>query len=272
MTNVREAAVAGLFYPSAPDELKQDIEDLLIACEGGNKGPRVLIVPHAGYMYSGHVAAVAYRLMNASVIRRVILLGPSHRVALDGCAVPTSEHFKTPLGMIKLDTQACQSLVDEGLASYNDKAHQFEHSLEVQLPFLQFCLNEFTLLPIVVGYVESREVIDVLQKLYVDSEDLIVISTDLSHFHPYQEAIELDQNSINKILNLNAILKSHNACGSYAVNGLLGFVSKQNEAHKIEGEGVQNNTWQIQLLKYANSGDVGGNKQEVVGYASFAIY
>jgi len=271
MVNVRKPAVAGSFYPDRPELLQVEVARLLNEATGDNIRPKALIVPHAGYMYSGHVAACAFRLLSSIHINRVILFGPSHRVALEGCAVPSCEYFETPLGMIKLDQLACDSLLKKNLVNLNDAAHQFEHSLEVQLPFLQFCLDEFSIIPIVVGYQDESKIKDIIKCLDISETDLILISTDLSHFHHYDEAAELDSASINKVLSLSASLVSNEACGSHAVNGFLQYMraKKLSSTNCLEKPDMD---WRICLLKYANSGDVIANKQEIVGYASFAVY
>lgn len=259
----REPAVAGSFYPNNPAQLQMDITALLDGIPEFKNKPKALIVPHAGYCYSGAVAAKAYRYLNKiKHIKKVILLGPSHRVALQGCAVPSHQYFTTPLGQVKVDATACQHLVDKGLASCSDQAHQWEHSLEVQLPFLQQCLDDFELIPVVVGESNPEQVSRLLTELARIPATLIVVSTDLSHFHQYENAQRLDDATIDRILALDSSIQGHNACGCNALNGLLDFCKQQQ--------------WQIKLINKANSADISDqtliNKERVVGYASFILY
>jgi len=261
----RTAAVAGSFYPNTAEQINQELSVFLNATSDSEIQPRAkaraLIVPHAGYCYSGAVAGCAYaQLKNiADSIHRVILLGPSHRVALQGCAVSSCDFFTTPLGQIPIDKASYAQLLHENLVSTYDQAHLLEHSLEVQLPFLQRCLQDFVLVPIVVGYCSAQDINKILEVLKVDqSGTLVVVSSDLSHYHPYQQAQCLDENTIRHILNYEHDLQGEDACGCYAVNGLLNYAEHQN--------------WTIKLLKKANSGDTFGNKDQVVGYASFMLY
>ena len=222
--------------------------------------PQALIVPHAGYYYSGKVAAHAYAALQnlGSQIKRVVLLGPSHRVYLQGCALPIYQGFNTPLGDISVDQKNCRRLVDRGLARFNNAAHIQEHSLEVQLPFLQLLLDDFELLPIVVGQNSPAQVSALLCEVAKLENTLLLISTDLSHFHTYEQAKQLDADTIARILNFDPSLDGEDACGCYSVNGLLHFAKSQN--------------WQCKLLNHANSGDINNSKHEVVGYASFILF
>jgi AmmeMemoRadiSam system protein B len=260
MSTIRQSAVAGSFYPNDPVELKNQLKTMLNNLPNPQQQPKALIVPHAGYYYSGAVAAHAYASLSQlkSQIKRVVLLGPSHRVYLQGCAVPDNQIFNTPLGDITIDTHNCQNLVDGDLAQVNNQAHVQEHSLEVQLPFLQQLLDDFVLLPIVVGQSTPEQVSALLTELTKLEDSLLVVSTDLSHFHPYDQAKQLDTNTIEQILQFQPNLDGQDACGCYSVNGLLHFAKTQN--------------WQSELLNYANSGDINHSKDEVVGYASFILY
>lgn len=260
----REPAVAGRFYPACANQLSGELNSFFATLPCPDKIPKALIVPHAGYYYSGAVAAHAFATIKAVAddIQRVILLGPSHRCYLQGCAVPSHDIFVTPLGDINIDKANCKKLIELGLAKEFDQAHQQEHSLEVQLPFLQHCLKDFELLPIVVGSTQPKEVSNVLTALADLPNTLLVISTDLSHFHPYHEAQQLDARTIERILDYDDTLLGEDACGCHAVNGLLRY-------SKDKG-------WQNTLVKHANSGDItpdnNNAKQEVVGYASFVMY
>jgi len=256
----RNPVVAGSFYPESPQELKQDLSHMLSPCSSSEVFPKGLIVPHAGYCYSGNIAATGYATLKQfkDTIKRVILLGPSHRVYLHGCAVPHYDYFCTPLGKVPVDEQACRQLVDAGLLGQGDQPHALEHSLEVQLPFLQTCLDDFQLVPIVVGEASPQEVSKILNFFSDDPENLVVVSSDMSHYHSDQEARILDKKTIEAILAFNLNIQPYDACGCHAVNGLLDYAHQ----HK----------WHIKLLDHGNSGDTSGDKSKVVGYASFILY
>lgn len=264
----REAAVAGQFYPSASADLRHLMAEYFAAEPSDSIIPKALIVPHAGYFYSGLVAAAAYRLINNAErpFSRVILFGPSHYVALEGCAVPSSDIFVTPMGEVTVDRQLAQSLTREKLAVESAKAHHWEHSLEVQLPFLQYCLDDFTLLPIVVGRSDAENVRQILAIAAQQPDTLIVVSSDLSHYHPYVEANTIDSITIDHILALNTDIHPDQACGCYSINGLLKYAKQLH--------------WQIQCVTHNNSGDIIAHHEQrspklikkVVGYASFVLY
>ena len=191
--SVRPAAVAGLFYPGNAATLRAQIAGLLGAANTAARelAPKILLAPHAGYVYSGAVAAAAYATLGAAArerIRRVVLLGPSHRVALRGLAAPTVDAFETPLGRIAIDRAALEKLADLPQVAARDDAHASEHALEVQLPFLQAVLADFRLVPLVVGRATPEEVAEVIARLWGGEETLIVISSDLSHYLPYARA------------------------------------------------------------------------------------
>ena len=251
--------VAGSFYPDSKQVLETEVNAMLAKVSSQDITPKALIVPHAGYCYSGEVAAYAYKLLqkHPENYHRVVLLGPSHRVPLQGCAVTSHDTYSTPLGKIPVDTEYCAQLVEQGLAIESDQAHMWEHSLEVQLPFLQACLPQFNLVPVVVGDCPSGTVAKLLNQVAMLPGTLTVISTDLSHFHNYNQARSLDTKTVGEILDYMPILEPTDACGCHAVNGFLTFCQQHN--------------WQINLLKLANSGDYQGDKNGVVGYASFAI-
>lgn len=259
---VRRAAVAGTFYPSQSDELGRTIGNLLMDCRHEVKlplPPKALIVPHAGYVYSGAVAASAYALLRPlhAEITRVVLLGPVHRVPITGLALPGGESFATPLGMVQLDLTACKQLETLAQVSVNPSAHALEHSLEVQLPFLQRVLDHFTLVPLAVGDASAEQVAEVLEAVWGGSETLIVISSDLSHYLPYTLAKHVDQDTALNILELNQQFSQQQACGATPIQGLL--------------QAAQKHALQPHLLDIRNSGDTAGDKERVVGYASFAF-
>ena len=263
----RAAAVAGLFYPEDANKLKQQVNYFLQQTKNQiEKSPKkqqsiAIIVPHAGYIYSGLTAAYAYQeiIPYADSIKRVILLGPSHRVAFNGMAVPDVESFSTPLGEISLDKIEIQSLITEHQLLISNPAHEQEHSLEVQLPFLQTILNNFQLIPIVVGQSNSREISELLFQYFNKPGNLIVISTDLSHFSEYSVAQLHDQQTNNKIMHLNYNeLDYDDACGRLPLCGML-RLAKENHLS-------------IKQLDLRNSGDTAGDKQRVVGYGAWSIY
>ncbi|MEO7940712.1 MAG: AmmeMemoRadiSam system protein B [Burkholderiaceae bacterium] len=262
MDAIREPAVAGTFYPARSRALTEMLAMLLAnaapaAGMAAAKTPKAIIVPHAGYIYSGAIAALAYARLAAarSIIRRVVLLGPVHRVAVRGLALPGVAGFATPLGDIMLDQDAIAVIRTLPQVIAYPAAHALEHSLEVQLPFLQAVLNDFTLLPLAVGDATSTEVAEVLERVWGGPETLIVVSSDLSHFLPYAMARQVDQATVQQILELRPTLTHAQACGGTPVNSLLLAALH----HRL----------QARLLGQCNSGDTAGDKQRVVGYAAF---
>jgi AmmeMemoRadiSam system protein B len=263
MKHVRPAAVAGTFYPGDPAVLKRDVDALLANVQPHHTelAPKAIIVPHAGYIYSGSVAASVYACLTPfrEQYRRVVLLGPVHRVSVRGLALPGDfDSFATPLGIVLLDLQGMLRVAALPQVCHNAPAHAWEHSLEVQLPFLQESLNDFTLIPLAVGDATPGEVAGVLEALWGGLETLIVISSDLSHYLPYEAATKIDRATANMILALNPPLSHEQACGGTPVNGLL-TVAK---AHRLKPE----------CLDLRNSGDTAGDKNRVVGYGAFAFY
>jgi AmmeMemoRadiSam system protein B len=260
MVLIRQPAVAGTFYPAHPAILQKMLNTYLSAVKSTSKVPKAMIVPHAGYIYSGQIAASAYaRLkLGADNINRVVLLGPSHRVGFKGLAVSHAEVFNTPLGGIPLDTTAIQNLLALPFVVYMDEAHHLEHSLEVQLPFLQTVLKNFKLIPIVAGEATAEQVAQVLDLFYDDPQTLIVISSDLSHYHDYATAQRLDSETNHKIENLQyQQLDCESACGRVAVRGLMALAQKKSLS--------------IKNIDLRNSGDTAGDKNRVVGYGAYII-
>ncbi len=263
MLNVRPPAVAGTFYQAHRQALLQDVAALLQAAQPDTAkvpaAPKAIIVPHAGYVYSGSTAALAYARLAAarSTIRCVVLLGPVHRVAVRGLALPGVDCFATPLGEVKVDQAAIAAIAHLPQVVVSAAAHAREHSLEVQLPFLQAALDDFTLVPLAVGDATPTEVAQVLELLWGGPETLIVISSDLSHYLPYRRAQTVDQDTVQSILHLDTTLTHEQACGGTPVNGLL-LAAKR---HGL----------QPHLLGLCNSGDTAGDKTRVVGYAAFAF-
>ncbi|MCW8827358.1 MAG: AmmeMemoRadiSam system protein B [Gammaproteobacteria bacterium] len=255
----RQPAVAGLFYPADPDELHEMVQDML---QNAHKLPghqvKALIAPHAGYIYSGPIAASAYVQLYTlkDKIKRVILLGPSHRVPFHGLACSSADYFHTPLGDIPVDKDALEQVASLPQIQMLDQAHQQEHSLEVHLPFLQEVLDEFVLVPLVVGDASADEVAQVLDILWGGDETLIVISSDLSHYHDYDTAQQMDNETSYAIESLRPDdIKYDSACGRNPVNGLLRLARKR---------GLHATT-----IDLRNSGDTAGPRDHVVGYGAY---
>jgi AmmeMemoRadiSam system protein B/AmmeMemoRadiSam system protein A len=259
--HVRPAAVAGLFYEADPAALRESVARALRAAgTAAERSPKALIVPHAGYVYSGEVAARAYALLAPlrGQIRRVVLLGPAHRVALRGLAAPSVDAFATPLGVVPLDAGALARLGDLPQVLRSDAAHAEEHALEVQLPFLQQLLGEFALVPLVVGDASAEEVAEVLERLWSGDETLIVISSDLSHYLDYASARRMDAETCRAIEELRPeALGRDSACGRVPVRGLLLAARRH---------GLLPRT-----LDLRNSGDTAGDRRRVVGYGAWAF-
>lgn len=259
MTSVRNPAVAGLFYPSDPRDLRAMLRGFLGAASAGT-APKAIIVPHAGYIYSGPVAASAYARVKSAhgCITRVVLLGPAHRVGFYGLALPGADYFATPLGRVPVDQEAVKKISALPQVQVMDAAHAQEHSLEVHLPFLQEVLGEFSLVPLVVGDAGPAEVAEVLDLLWGGPETLIVISSDLSHYHDYQTAQQLDRATSLAIeqLCIEDIQHDH-ACGRNPVTGLL---------HVARRLGLKAKT-----IDLRNSGDTAGSHDRVVGYGAYVF-
>ncbi|MEJ6001534.1 AmmeMemoRadiSam system protein B [Paucibacter soli] len=257
----RPAAVACSFYPARPEALARELDGYLDAVPAAQEAqpPKLLVVPHAGYRYSGPVAAHAYALLRPwrEQIRRVVLLGPAHRVALRGLGLPEAQRsFATPLGEVLLDQAASAQLSALPQVSRDAAAHAFEHSLEVQLPFLQRLLGDFSLVPLVVGEASAAEVAEALELLWGGDETLIVISSDLSHYLPYAQAQALDRDTVRQLLALEQAPTHAQACGATPLAGAMLAA----RAHGLAGR----------LLDLRNSGDTAGDKSRVVGYAALA--
>ena len=259
--SIRQPAVSGLFYPDDPQSLRHDVNQYRAEVSGVDEAPpKAFIVPHAGYIYSGPVAASAFaRLAKGhDRIRRVVLLGPSHRVPFYGLAVSGATRYRTPLGDIPIDQEWQRAVQGMPQVVTLDAAHANEHSLEVQLPFLQLLLDEFELVPLVVGDAEAGQVAEVLERLWGGAETLIVISSDLSHYHDYATAQRMDRATSDAIVGLHPEqLGYEDACGRIPVAGLLTLARQRGL------EGV--------LLDLRNSGDTAGDKQRVVGYGAYAF-
>ncbi len=262
---IRQPAVAGMFYPADPDELKRMVDGYLQEALSRQpdltEAPKAIIAPHAGYVYSGPVAATAYaRLIPArDRIRRVVLLGPSHRVPFRGLATTSATHFQTPLGVIPVDRPTLEALErDFPQVVRLDEAHAMEHSLEVHLPFLQEVLDGFVLVPLVVGDASAQEVSEVLERLWDDPQTVFVISSDLSHYHDYETARRMDAATARAIEQLQPEAIGYDqACGRIPVTGLLDLARR----HGLH----------VHTLDLRNSGDTAGPRDQVVGYGAWVV-
>jgi len=247
----RQEAVAGMFYPENKEELKSMINSFLDEVpEQKNYDAKALIVPHAGYVYSGPIAAYAYSLLKKNKKKKIILLGPSHTVHLRGVVSDNNDYWKSPFGEVKAIENEFEKL---------SEAHEKEHCLEVQIPFLQVLLDDFEILPLVAGDVNPKEISEKIKPL-LDEDTLLIISSDLSHFKPYDYAVDIDDNTNKAILNLDyeKMLEEGDACGKIPILAVIDLAGKLG--------------WKCKLLDYRNSGDTAGTKGEVVGYASFVFY
>lgn len=278
MRSVREPAVAGLFYPDNPDILTEAVEKYVSGpTENANdydlcfpttqprwpfaSSPKAIIVPHAGYVYSGSTAGKAFHELAkaANKIKRVVLLGPSHRVGFQGIAFCSADFFRTPLGDIPVDHSAMVAISDLPQVGLLDRAHDQEHSLEVQLPFLQTVLSDFKLVPLVVGDADKRTVADVIERLWGDDSTLFVISSDLSHYNDYSTAQHMDTLTSEAIEFLQPDdISDDQACGRNPVKGLL--------------EVARHKHMKVKTLGLCNSGDTSGDKERVVGYGAWALW
>lgn len=261
MTSTRQPAVAGSFYPEDARELQALVQSLLRKVPSvSTHSPKAIIAPHAGYIYSGAIAASAYAHVapGRDTIRRVILLGPAHRVGFHGLALSSADSFATPLGVVPLDRPVIATLLTLPGVQILDKAHALEHSLEVQLPFLQKILHDFTLVPIVVGEAPVEGVAQVLEHLWGGAETLVVVSSDLSHYQDYVSAKEHDSATSQAIENLRPeAIAYHDACGRLPINGLLLVAQKLG----------------LIVTRYdlRNSGDTAGDRDRVVGYGAYGF-
>jgi len=259
--HVKTPVVAGLFYPGSPTDLQATVRELMRHAQTDTgQRPMALIAPHAGYQYSGPIAANAYATVApwASQIRRVAVLAPSHRLPFRGIATSSADAFQTPLGDIPVDREKVTELARLPGVIGLDAAFAEEHALEVQLPFLQTVLDEFTLVPLIVGQAESRDVSRVIEALSAD-DTLIVVSSDLSHYHDYATCQQRDRSTSAHIENLEAAqVDPHDACGAYPIRGLL-------QAARHQG-------WQARTLDLRNSGDTAGDRSRVVGYGAYEFF
>lgn len=265
MATIRHAAVAGSFYPADPAHLGAVVDRYLDEAEPQpdflrGRAAKAIIAPHAGYVYSGPIAGSAYACLRpqADDIRRVVLLGPAHRVPLRGLGVSGADVFRTPLGDVRIDRDATRALQRLPQVITGDEAHEHEHSLEVQLPFLQRVVPDFELVALAVGDASTAEVAEVLDHAWDGAQTLIVVSSDLSHYHDYETACHLDRETTSAIEQLTPeALPSWSACGRVPIRGLLRAAATH---------GLQAIT-----LDLRNSGDTAGGRDEVVGYGAWAF-
>ncbi|MFP6736971.1 MAG: AmmeMemoRadiSam system protein B [Rhodospirillales bacterium] len=262
-SKVRPPAVAGTFYPGDAAELQASVRQYLERAKteiGVTDGPapKAIIAPHAGYVYSGLTAAAAYNALAPArgIIRRVVLLGPCHRVAVRGLALPSADSFATPLGNIPVDQAAARQIASLPQVSVFDDTHKDDHALEVHLPFLQVVLEKFTIVPLIVGQATSEDVAEVLEALWGGPETLILISSDLSHYLPYAEAQKSDDEARRAIERLDGVgLGDEQACGRHSIRPLLTLARQK---------GLK-----VRTVDVRNSGDTAGTKDKVVGYGSW---
>lgn len=263
MSSIRPAAVAGIFYPAEPDVLRRTLASLFQTADAApdETTPKAIIAPHAGYRYSGALAAKVYARLRPARdrIKRVVLLGPCHRVALRGLALPSVEAFESPLRTQSIDKAAVDALVSLPQVTIFDETHAQEHSLEVHIPFLQTVLGDFDLVPLVVGDASTSDVATVLERLWGGDETLIVISSDLSHFLDYDAATEIDARTCAAIEAFDGnALSREQACGRHPLRGLLSVAKTRN--------------MRIETVGLCNSGDTAGPRDRVVGYGGWALY
>ncbi len=258
---IRQPSVAGLFYPDDPFVLRHEVE-LFLQNNKPNIKPKALIVPHAGYQYSGEVAGEVYQYLKPyqNSFQKVLLIGPAHRKAFHGIGVLQDDFYNTPLGGIKIERELIEKLVDEFESiHYQDQAFDGEHSLEVQFPFLQLVLNQVSIIPTLVSHCEPEKVAELINYFWEDKETLIVISSDLSHFLDYQSCSKKDGQTCQNIVALKGEnLESDDACGQLGILGLLQVVKEKG--------------FSIAEVSRCNSGDVTGDVSRVVGYGGFIVY
>jgi MEMO1 family protein len=254
---VRPPAVAGLFYPKDPARLRREITELMEGLPTAPAFPKALIAPHAGYVYSGRVAAHAFASLPGA-ISRVVVIGPAHYVAFRGIAAPLARVFETPLGRVPVDNRALEALADLDFVTAADGPHAPEHALEVELPFLQWLNIPFQLVPLVVGDAQSEEVAEVLSRVWGGPETVLVISSDLSHYHRYEDAVRRDTATAALIEGGDwRQLNAQRACGYLAIAGLLIEASRRGLVTR--------------RLALCNSGDTAGDRARVVGYGAWAF-
>ena len=260
MHKIKNPAVSGAFYPAEPGVLSKMVDEFYESVEWQGQPPKAIIAPHAGYIYSGIVAACAYKcLADMPYIKNIVLIGPSHFLPFSGIAYSDCDIFMTPLGEISVNEKLFTQTTSIPATQLINAAFTREHCLEVQLPFLQKILNDFTIMPLLVGAADKQTVATVLENLWGDDQTLIVISSDLSHYHDYQTAQQMDNATCQSIENLDADdIRDDAACGRVAIRGLL-HLAKQKQMR-------------VQKLIQINSGDTAGDKNRVVGYGAYHFF
>ena len=255
----RPPAVAGTFYPASPTALARMVDGFLddAHARADEPSPKAIIVPHAGYVYSGAVAGRAWARFrrDAETIQRVVILGPAHRVFVHGVVSPGVGRMQTPLGTVEVDNDA----IAQVRALHDDpEAHALEHSLEVQLPFLLHVVPKAKVVPLAIGRATTEEVARILDALWGGAETRVVVSSDLSHYLPYESARELDSDTAEHIVKMDGILPPARACGYTGVNALIHVARRR----RLD----------VKLYDLCNSGDTAGDPDAVVGYGAFGFY
>jgi len=254
----RPPAVAGFFYPASQATLTAQVDGFIAGgAEPGATAPPAILVPHAGYDYSGSTAGLAYALWRGADIRHVIIIGPTHRVGIEAIALPDAEVMGTPLGFVPIWYEGAKTALDFPQVVVSARVHAEEHSLEVQLPFLQRTLASFDVLPLAAGWVTPKAVADVIEALWETPNLGVVISSDLSHYHTYDDARRIDAETIDQVRALDATIDHDQACGATGLDAML-LVAK---LHGLRPR----------MLGACNSGDTAGDKRRVVGYTAFAF-
>lgn len=261
--NIRPPAVAGVFYPAQSDELRASVEQHLAGAPAltSQRWPKAIIAPHAGFAYSGPIAGSAFSLLAPArkIVKRVIVIGPNHRVSVDRVAATSAEAFATPLGVVPVDRAAMERLSSLTQVDVFDAAHAPEHSIEAHLPFLQLALENFSIVPLVVGDTQAQDVSEILEMLWGGPETLISISSDLSHFHDYDTARKMDSGTADAIEQLRPDdIRFEHACGRVPIKGLMAVSPKH--GLKIERKDLR------------NSGDTSDRRDSVVGYGAWGFY
>ncbi len=262
MVKIRKPGVAGTFYPADSEQLEQMLAHYLNDAPQAEKVPKAIIAPHAGYSYSGSVAATVYKRLQSAkeLITKVVIIGPSHRVGFHGLAISTADQFSTPLGNIDVDAEGIRKISEFPFIHCMDQAFDNEHCLEVHLPFLQTVLKKFSLIPLIAGDASADQISEILELFWDQPETLIVISTDLSHFHQYETAQTLDKETSILFEKCEyEKLEKGSACGRIPVSGLLALARKR---------GLR-----VKTLDLRNSGDTAGSKDRnrVVGYGAYVV-
>ena len=259
--SLRLPAVAGQFYPGDPDELRAMVDALLAGGRGSSPAPKVLIAPHAGYVYSGPIAGSAFKALEPvrATIRRVVVAGPTHRIPFRGIALSAARVFRTPLGDVRVDEAATARIAALPGVTAFEPAHQQEHSVEVHLPFLQRALDDFAIVPLVTGDASTEEVAAVFDALWGGAETLFSISTDLSHYLPYTQACQIDAATADAIEHLAPErIGPRDACGAVPLRAILAVARSRKRS--------------VARLDLRNSGDTAGPREDVVGYGAWSIF